>query len=99
MNVAQLKNNDETAQYIYPLAIAVVTTTFLFYIDEGNYNFGWTRNIGNWLVFLVYVGVIYGVQLLFALPLFRFVPRFILNSGKIILMILVVMFLALMVVK
>lgn len=37
----------------YPL-LAMVLTSYLFYLDEGHYNFEWTKNLGNWLVFALY---------------------------------------------
>jgi hypothetical protein len=52
-----------------PLAIlfgcAVVITMLLFFLDEGYYNFKWMSNVGNWIAFAVYVGVIFSFQLLF----------------------------------
>lgn len=99
MKTAHLKSNRETARFLYPLAIAMVITLFLFYIDEGYYDFRWMKYGGNWVAFFIYVAVIYGAQLLFTLPLFRFVPRFILILGKIITIILIVLFLTLIVFK
>lgn len=37
----------------YPL-LAMVLTSYLFYLDEGHYNFEWTKNLGNWIVFALY---------------------------------------------
>ncbi len=33
---------------------AILVTTFLFYIDEGYYNFNWMKNPGSWLIFGIY---------------------------------------------
>jgi cation transport ATPase len=45
---------------------AVLITLFLFYIDEGYYNFRWMADIGNWIVFVVYATVIFAGQWLVA---------------------------------
>ena len=47
-----------------PLALSVLVTLFLFYIDEGYYNFKWMLNIGNWLIFMLYVFILYVAQML-----------------------------------
>jgi len=39
-------------------------TQFFFFIDEGNYNFQWMANIGNWLIFSVYLALITGILFL-----------------------------------
>ncbi|MBL7815414.1 MAG: hypothetical protein JNL70_10395 [Saprospiraceae bacterium] len=38
---------------IYPFW-AMLLTSYLFYIDEGYYNFDWTKNVGNWITFVFY---------------------------------------------
>ena len=40
---------------VTPCVIAVVLSTFLFYIDEGYYNFKWLLSPGNMFVFVIYV--------------------------------------------
>jgi hypothetical protein len=77
--------NAETEKYILPLLVSMVITLFLCYIDEGYYNFKWIWNIGNWIAFFFYMGVIYLVQLVLILPFFQFAPKFILNSIRVIL--------------
>lgn len=37
------------------LLCSVIATLFLFFIDEGNYDFRWMASFGNWVVFLLYV--------------------------------------------
>ena len=93
MKTQMLSSKSETAKFIWPLLIAVVITLFLFYIDEGFYNFKWMLNIGNWIAFLLYVAAIYVVQLILILPVYRAAPEFILTSGKIIFVILVLLLL------
>lgn len=46
-----------------PLALSVLVTLFLFYIDEGYYNFKWMLNIGNWLIFMIYVFILFLSQM------------------------------------
>lgn len=36
-------------------------TQFLFFIDEGYYNFRWMINVGNWLVFVFYFAILAGI--------------------------------------
>ena len=55
-----------SSSYLF-LIISVVASLFLFYIDEGFYNFQWMKSWGNWIVFMIYAGIIFVVQLLFAL--------------------------------
>jgi hypothetical protein len=38
---------------------SIIFTLFLFYIDEGYYNFDWMQSLENWIVFIPYVAVIY----------------------------------------
>ena len=55
--------NKNYSLYI-PLALSVLVTLFLFYIDEGYYNFKWMLNIGNWLIFMLYVSILFLAQML-----------------------------------
>jgi hypothetical protein len=93
MKTQTLLHKNETGRFIFPLLVALVITLFLFYIDEGFYDFRWMLNIGNWIVFLVYVSAIYGIQLLFILPFYRFFTKFILTLEKFVLIILTLFFL------
>ena len=54
-----------SGSYLF-LIISVVASLFLFYIDEGYYNFQWMKSWGNWIVFMIYAGIIFVVQQLFA---------------------------------
>jgi hypothetical protein len=45
-----------------PLALSVLVTLFLFYIDEGYYNFKWMLDIGNWFIFMIYVFFLFSAQ-------------------------------------
>jgi hypothetical protein len=62
----------KSAQSIVAAVAALLVTTWLFYIDEGYYDFRWmTNDLRNWLWFLVYAGGIWGIQLLAGRFLFR----------------------------
>ncbi len=54
-------------------------TQFLFFIDEGYNDFRWMKQPGNWLVYLIYISVIFGVLfgMLHLLALVRKGVRFI----------------------
>lgn len=43
------------------LALAAALTLFLFYIDEGYYNFKWMLNAGSWGIYFIYVVVLFGL--------------------------------------
>ncbi|MEO8150001.1 MAG: hypothetical protein ABI723_20350 [Bacteroidia bacterium] len=55
----------------YSLIIAIAVTLFLFFIDEGYYNFNWMDDAGNWFAFLIYVFLLFTAQLLLIAFLFR----------------------------
>ena len=55
----QLHNNKI---HVVIIVSAIVATFFLFYIDEGYYDFRWMRDIGNWFVFLLYVCILTTAQ-------------------------------------
>lgn len=38
---------------------AVIITCYLFYLDEGNFNFKWMLNLGSWVVFIPYAAVFF----------------------------------------
>lgn len=41
--------------------IAHLICHFLFYIDEGYYNFRWMNSVGNWVVFIVYNSITFSI--------------------------------------
>ena len=59
-----MKNLPSSALF---MIISIVVTLFLFYIDEGFYNFQWMKSWGNWVVFVIYAGVIFLVQQILSL--------------------------------
>jgi hypothetical protein len=61
----------KTQQSIWAALAALLVTMWLFYIDEGYYDFRWMREAYNWIWFLVYAGGIWGVQMLAGKYLFK----------------------------
>jgi hypothetical protein len=61
MNSIQTKSNKQAYVFLFS---AVIITLFLFYIDEGYYNFKWMLTLANWFAFLIYIIPIFGFQLL-----------------------------------
>ncbi|WP_313807471.1 hypothetical protein [Flavobacterium sp.] len=55
-----MKNNELSTIYINAFLIA----QFLFFIDEGYYDFRWMKDIGNWIVFFIYFGILTAVLFL-----------------------------------
>ena len=47
------------------ISVAIIFTLLLFYMDEGYYDFRWMKKWGNWIVFLLYIGVMYVFQEIF----------------------------------
>lgn len=63
--------NGRTREIWVPLLVAASATMFLFYIDEGYYDFRWMKDFGNWFVFFIYLGILTGAQLLIGWLFFR----------------------------
>jgi hypothetical protein len=62
------RNRNETLPAIIG---AVAVTMFLFYIDEGYYDFRWMQQPGNWIAFIMYFLPMFVCQWLAAHFLFR----------------------------
>lgn len=45
----------EKENLLAPFATAFLLVMFLFFIDEGYYDFRWMRDAGNWVVFFFYL--------------------------------------------
>jgi hypothetical protein len=43
-------------QDIIPIAVAIIVTFILFWMDEGYYDLRWMKNIAGWVMFLFYTG-------------------------------------------
>lgn len=56
---------------ISPFIAAMLIVLFLFFIDEGYYDFRWMREWGNWFVFGIYLLIFFPVQWLISHFLFR----------------------------
>lgn len=55
------------------MASAILITLFLFFIDEGYYDFRWMAHPGNWVAFLIYFLPIFLCQwLIFTLVLRKY---------------------------
>ncbi len=73
---------------VYGRIILIITTllvtNFLFYIDEGYYDFRWMRDAGNWIVFLIYLLPMLLVQLI----VFEVVYKFYRLPGRVLISLL-----------
>jgi len=65
----------------YYLINTLFITNILFFIDEGYNDFRWMSNVGNWIIFIVYVLIIFGIQTLLSQVILR---RFISQNKRII---------------
>ena len=57
---------------VIPLITAVLLTFFLAFIDEDYYSFAWMKDPGSWIAVLIYVGIMFVVQMVVQVILFRF---------------------------
>jgi len=48
--------------WLAPLASTLGIILFLFFIDEGYYDFRWMANTGNWVVFFIYFIILLPIQ-------------------------------------
>lgn len=56
---------------LFPVLSSVAVTLFLFFIDEGYYNFNWMADLGNWVAFAIYFTAILVVQVALRALVFR----------------------------
>ena len=54
-----------------PFGSAILITLFLFYIDEGYYDFRWMLQWGNWIVLVIYIIMLFPLQWVISYFLFR----------------------------
>jgi hypothetical protein len=71
MSATATTQNTSRDSLLIPLASAFVITFFLFFIDEGYYDFRWMMSWGNWIVFVVYLVLLFPIQWAVAHFLFR----------------------------
>jgi hypothetical protein len=57
--------------WVGPFIAALVVVNVLFFIDEGYYDFRWMLQVGNWIVFALYMAILFPVQWLISRFLFR----------------------------
>jgi hypothetical protein len=51
-------------ELLFPLLSALFITLFLFYIDDGYYNFNWMLKASNWAAFIIYFVPLFGIPFL-----------------------------------
>ena len=71
MTTTTLTSQAIAFKWIAPIIATFVIVTFLFYIDEGYYNFNWTLEIGSWIVFAMYAGILFPIQYVMSYFFFR----------------------------
>lgn len=59
-------SKEERDNLVIPFLSAFLITMFLFFIDEGYYDFRWMREWGNWIVFVIYLFLLFPLQWLLA---------------------------------
>jgi len=59
MTASALTIPKRLSPFLVHLVVSVVLTTFLFWLDEGYYNFNWTKNLWNWLFFVIYASAMF----------------------------------------
>lgn len=64
MTTSTLTIPKELNRAIIYAVVSFVLTSFLFFIDEGYYNFNWTTELRNWVAFLFYAGSMFFGQVL-----------------------------------
>jgi hypothetical protein len=52
----------QSEDLVSPLISALLIVMFLFFIDEGYYDFRWMKDPGNWFVFMIYMIIFFPVQ-------------------------------------
>lgn len=63
METTLTTNRPIRREFLISFVVAFLITNFLFFIDEGYYDFRWMKEAGNWFVFLVYVLIQFAGQL------------------------------------
>ena len=61
MTTQSISKKDNKSLYFMLFAAGFITL-FLFFIDEGFYNFNWMSDPGNWIAFVIYISLIFGSQ-------------------------------------
>jgi hypothetical protein len=73
----KMKREDRNALIL--VTSSILLTLFLFFIDEGYYNFKWMTDIFNWFFFLIYFAVFLFGQFI----IYNLLPQKIIGIGRI----------------
>jgi hypothetical protein len=87
MNTSILSFKQRDVEIIVPFISTMGILMFLFFIDEGYYDFRWMVDIGNWVVFFIYFIILFPLQV----GISELVLRKASGRKKMVLMVLVVM--------
>jgi hypothetical protein len=71
MNISRSTSLIKAPGSAWAAVAALTLSLWLFYIDEGLYNFAWMRSWLNWIWLLVYSGWIWAAQMLAGRYLFK----------------------------
>lgn len=71
MTEVQVLTHPRKFELLPPFLSALFIVMFLFFIDEGYYDFRWMGDIGNWIVFVVYLAIFFPFQWLISHFVFR----------------------------
>ena len=64
MKNLSLRINDSKKDWIPQLLLSTLFILFLSWIDEGNRDFSWMVNPSEWIAYFVFVGLLFGLQIL-----------------------------------
>lgn len=78
---------------LFPLLTSILTTLFLFYIDEGLYSFAWMKQGTAWIIFSIYALIFFTLQI--GIGAFVFKTRFSFLKGFLIALFSIIIGLAL----
>ena len=70
MPLTQSLPSRKEVDLLSPLVASFIIVMFLFFIDEGYYDFRWMKEWGNWLVFCIYMIIFFPIQVLISQFLF-----------------------------
>ena len=62
MPLTQSLPNHKEVDLLSPFVSTLIIVMFLFFIDEGYYDFRWMAEWGNWMVFSIYLLIFFPVQ-------------------------------------
>lgn len=71
MNALVLNPPKKRLTFVIQLLITAIVGQYLFYIDEGFNDFRWMKDFGNWIVYVIYVGLFFIGQLIATKWLFK----------------------------